>query len=286
LPSSDAHRVRKNFVTTISSKALIITIDVMHANLSRFEFRNLSELPHIGHIRITFNRIKLRTTDLPVYWRIWCNRPNNAYFSSLYLNCKLCIMYVTTNHKLQTISIVIDYIPLQSDYLMVSTCFFFFNCDIYLTVPHVLHHNIIFVFFITADILGYVTLIYVSLYLILYSCPNLIYFLRYFSNLFQSYLYANTSDPYLHSTTVNLSIFCAIFKITLREKRLKEKYVILIVFFLLNSNMILVSLHHARFPKDRKEFIISNTLIFSTFVTTQYSNIQTHLETPLFMVMA
>ncbi|KAJ9595003.1 hypothetical protein L9F63_013725, partial [Diploptera punctata] len=26
------------------------------------------------------------------------------------------------------------------------------------------------------------------------------------------------------------------------------------------------------------EFVISNTLIFSTFVTTQYSNIRTHLE--------
>ncbi|KAJ9601667.1 hypothetical protein L9F63_000200, partial [Diploptera punctata] len=29
LPSSDAHGVRKNFVTTISLKTLIITIDVM-----------------------------------------------------------------------------------------------------------------------------------------------------------------------------------------------------------------------------------------------------------------
>ncbi|KAJ9592857.1 hypothetical protein L9F63_015435, partial [Diploptera punctata] len=30
-------------------------------------------------------------------------------------------------------------------------------------------------------------------------------------------------------------------------------------------------------------FIISNTLIFSTFVTTQYSNIRTHLETHLLL---
>ncbi|KAJ9594978.1 hypothetical protein L9F63_013700, partial [Diploptera punctata] len=29
---------------------------------------------------------------------------------------------------------------------------------------------------------------------------------------------------------------------------------------------------------ERQEFIISNTLIFSTFVTTQYSNIRIHLE--------
>ncbi|KAJ9589893.1 hypothetical protein L9F63_016992, partial [Diploptera punctata] len=34
----------------------------------------------------------------------------------------------------------------------------------------------------------------------------------------------------------------------------------------------------SREVSERQEFIISNTLIFSTFVTTQYSNIRTHLE--------
>ena len=58
---------------------------------------------------------------------------------------------------------------------------------------------------------------------------------------------------------------------------LRKKNVILIVFFSPEFKYD-IGFSPSRKVSERQTFIISNTLIFSTFLTTKYSNIRTHLE--------